>query len=94
MIVTQQAMPKVFEYSKINTFFSSLGLYHFCEYMFKLTFKTVKEKDITWNDFLINYSIEYGGAMSICLIEYTTRQYLIGYYAGQIKEVQNMGWFA
>lgn len=75
-------MPKVFEYTKINTFFSSVALYHYCEFMYKLSYQLKKEKDLNYEDFQITHSYAYGIAMIICLAEFCARQYIIGQYNG------------
>jgi len=57
----------------MTLFISSLGLYHFWEYLFKAKFKLKKNKDLNWHDFQINHSYAFGAAMLMCLTEYSLR---------------------
>ena len=54
-------------YSKLGIFISSLGLYHFMEYMYKAEYHHI---DLNWHDFQIDHSKAYGVAMLPCMIEY------------------------
>ena len=54
-------------YSKLGIFISSLGLYHFMEYMYKAEYH---HHDLSWHDFQIDHSKAYGAAMFACLLEF------------------------
>lgn len=55
---------------KINIFVSSCSLYHFTEYLYKCSYH---HWDVSWHDFLLDYSLDYAVAMFVCLVEYFSR---------------------
>jgi len=57
----------------MTLFISSLGLYHFWEYLFKAKFKLKKNKDLNWHDFQIDHSYAFCAALIMCLTEYSLR---------------------
>jgi protein-S-isoprenylcysteine O-methyltransferase len=62
---------------KIYAFGSSIGLYHFAEYMYKLCYQHINEPDLSWNDFQINHSSAYIIAMMVCLAEFSLRRWYL-----------------
>ena len=72
-LVFKFKVPELYNYSRMKIFLSSLGIYHFWEYLFKAKFKFKKNKNLDWHDFQIDHSYAYGAAMMMCLSEYYLR---------------------
>ena len=73
-LTTMQVLKDIFtltfeasNYSKLGIFISSLGLYHFMEYMYKAEYH---HYDLNWHDFQIDHSKAYGAAMFACVAEF------------------------
>ena len=64
-------------FAKIHFFLSSCALYHYGEFMYKLCYQLNNEADLTWHDFQIDHSWAYIVAMSLCIIEFTIRRWLL-----------------
>lgn len=65
-------------HNKMGFFLSSLGLYHFAEYMYKCRYQFFgNDKKLNWNDFQLNHSWAYNLAIFLCFCEYGARWYII-----------------
>jgi hypothetical protein len=72
------SLPKIFpdlkNYSKLGFYLSSLGIYHYMEYIYKSEYH---HKNLSWHDFLLDYSVDYVVAILLSFAEYFTRNYFI-----------------
>jgi len=61
------------------------------EYLFKSEYY---QNDLTWHDFQMTHSKEYGIAMILCLLEYTIRNFLLDFFykVGRV-DVRLLGFF-